>query len=155
MAYPANSNPTDITAGPDGNLWFVEQLGNKSGRITPPAVRSQNFQFRQQAAILRMASWLVRTETFGSRNMRPVWVLYECSSCDDEMLFTGCPSSNQVRARPNLAMLVACQTRWRSTTRQGPLRTRQRFRNRLGGDIPRCHSREPLRDLRTQAPRRA
>jgi streptogramin lyase len=31
----ANSQPTGITAGPDGNVWFVEQLGKKIGRITP------------------------------------------------------------------------------------------------------------------------
>src|SRR5215467_11136311 len=28
-------SPKAITAGPDGNLWFVEQEGNKIGRITP------------------------------------------------------------------------------------------------------------------------
>ncbi len=25
----------EITAGPDGNLWFVENLANKIGRVTP------------------------------------------------------------------------------------------------------------------------
>ena len=30
----ANSNPIDITAGPDGALWFTEYGGNKIGRIT-------------------------------------------------------------------------------------------------------------------------
>ncbi len=30
----ANSNPRTITAGPDGNLWFTEDLGNRIGRIT-------------------------------------------------------------------------------------------------------------------------
>ena len=29
------SGPYEITAGPDGNLWFTESLGNKIGRITP------------------------------------------------------------------------------------------------------------------------
>jgi virginiamycin B lyase len=29
-----DSQPFDITAGPDGALWFVEQAGNKIGRIT-------------------------------------------------------------------------------------------------------------------------
>src|SRR5436305_1635398 len=29
------SFPTDIAAGPDGNLWFTEQNGNRIGRITP------------------------------------------------------------------------------------------------------------------------
>jgi virginiamycin B lyase len=29
----ANSGPTDITSGPDGNLWFTEAVGN-IGRIT-------------------------------------------------------------------------------------------------------------------------
>ena len=28
--------PYQITAGPDGNLWFTEELGNKIGRITVP-----------------------------------------------------------------------------------------------------------------------
>jgi virginiamycin B lyase len=30
-----SSQPWGITAGPDGNLWFTEQVGNKIGRITP------------------------------------------------------------------------------------------------------------------------
>ncbi|HEY1353424.1 MAG TPA: PQQ-binding-like beta-propeller repeat protein [Ktedonobacteraceae bacterium] len=30
-----NSMPMDITAGPDGNLWFTENGGNAIGRITP------------------------------------------------------------------------------------------------------------------------
>jgi streptogramin lyase len=30
-----NSGPNGITAGPDGNIWFTEQSGNKIGRITP------------------------------------------------------------------------------------------------------------------------
>src|ERR1700687_3194584 len=29
----AHSSPTEITAGPDGNLWFTESIG-KIGRIT-------------------------------------------------------------------------------------------------------------------------
>ena len=29
------SGPAGIAAGPDDNLWFTEQLGNKIGRITP------------------------------------------------------------------------------------------------------------------------
>ncbi len=39
--YPVptpNSSPFDITAGPDGNLWFTEYDGNKIGRITPQGV---------------------------------------------------------------------------------------------------------------------
>src|SRR5262249_23331445 len=31
----AGSDPFGITAGPDGNLWFTEQIGDKIGRITP------------------------------------------------------------------------------------------------------------------------
>jgi virginiamycin B lyase len=34
----ANSYPFGITAGPDGNLWFTENFGNKIGRITPGGV---------------------------------------------------------------------------------------------------------------------
>src|SRR5437879_7114137 len=30
-----NSAPGSITAGPDGNLWFTEEAGNKIGRISP------------------------------------------------------------------------------------------------------------------------
>src|SRR6266481_3664009 len=30
----AHSSPTEITAGPNGNLWFTESIG-KIGRITP------------------------------------------------------------------------------------------------------------------------
>jgi len=29
------AHPTAIAAGPDGNLWFTERLGNRIGRITP------------------------------------------------------------------------------------------------------------------------
>src|SRR5438105_2670129 len=31
----ANSSPNGIAAGPDGNLWFTEEVGNRIGRITP------------------------------------------------------------------------------------------------------------------------
>jgi streptogramin lyase len=31
----ASSSQGDIATGPDGNLWFVEQIGNNIGRITP------------------------------------------------------------------------------------------------------------------------
>jgi virginiamycin B lyase len=34
----ADSYPRAITAGPDGNLWFTEECGNKIGRITPDGV---------------------------------------------------------------------------------------------------------------------
>jgi virginiamycin B lyase len=30
----SGSEPTSITSGPDGNLWFTEQAGNQIGRIT-------------------------------------------------------------------------------------------------------------------------
>ena len=30
----AGSTPTEIIAGPDGNLWFTEDVGNKIGRVT-------------------------------------------------------------------------------------------------------------------------
>ena len=30
-----DSEPTGITLGPDGNIWFTEQQANKIGRITP------------------------------------------------------------------------------------------------------------------------
>src|SRR5207245_11434516 len=32
------SGPDSITVGPDGNLWFTEDSGNKIGRITPAGV---------------------------------------------------------------------------------------------------------------------
>jgi streptogramin lyase len=32
------ASPTQITQGPDGNLWFVEQGANRVGRITPEGV---------------------------------------------------------------------------------------------------------------------
>jgi streptogramin lyase len=39
VAIPtANSSPVGITAGPDGNLWFTENAGNKIGRITTTGV---------------------------------------------------------------------------------------------------------------------
>ena len=31
---PSRGGPEFITAGPDGNLWFTEEAGNKIGRIT-------------------------------------------------------------------------------------------------------------------------
>ncbi len=34
----ANSGPSDIALGPDGNLWFTEAQGNRIGRITPAGV---------------------------------------------------------------------------------------------------------------------
>ncbi len=34
----AGASPNSITAGPDGNLWFTEELGNRIGRITPTGV---------------------------------------------------------------------------------------------------------------------
>jgi len=34
----AQSRPYTIVAGPDGNLWFTESVGNKLGRITPAGV---------------------------------------------------------------------------------------------------------------------
>jgi streptogramin lyase len=34
-ALPAKSNPYGITAGPDGNVWFVEHEASKIGKITP------------------------------------------------------------------------------------------------------------------------
>ena len=39
VAIPTpDSVPQSITAGPDGNLWFTEDFGNKIGRITPAGV---------------------------------------------------------------------------------------------------------------------
>jgi len=32
------NGPYGIAAGPDGNLWFTEQSGNRIGRITPGGV---------------------------------------------------------------------------------------------------------------------
>jgi DNA-binding beta-propeller fold protein YncE len=37
----AGSYPFGITAGPDGNLWFTEEIGNRIGRITPLGVVTQ------------------------------------------------------------------------------------------------------------------
>jgi len=34
-AGPSDARPTDITTGPDGNLWFTESNGNRIGQITP------------------------------------------------------------------------------------------------------------------------
>ena len=31
----ANSGPTGVAPGPDGNLWFTEEQSNSIGRITP------------------------------------------------------------------------------------------------------------------------
>ena len=37
---PAISHPAGIVAGPDGNVWFTEKLGNQIGRITPPLTQT-------------------------------------------------------------------------------------------------------------------
>ena len=34
----AGAHPSEITVGPDGNLWFTEEDGNRIGRITPGGV---------------------------------------------------------------------------------------------------------------------
>src|SRR5438093_9251628 len=34
-------SPLGITAGPDGNLWFTENIGNQIGRITPGGTITQ------------------------------------------------------------------------------------------------------------------
>jgi len=36
----AGSQPYGITMGPDGNVWFTEEVGNKIGRITPGSVNT-------------------------------------------------------------------------------------------------------------------
>src|SRR5262249_16831374 len=33
-----SSRSSSIVAGPDGNLWFTEQSGNKVGRVTPAGI---------------------------------------------------------------------------------------------------------------------
>src|SRR5258705_152010 len=38
VALTAGAQPAAIAAGPDGNLWFTEQGGNRIGRITPAGV---------------------------------------------------------------------------------------------------------------------
>ena len=35
---PSGNSPFDLTAGPDGNLWFTESQGNRVGRVTPGGV---------------------------------------------------------------------------------------------------------------------
>jgi streptogramin lyase len=42
FATTVNSGPAGITAGPDGNLWFTENAGNKLGKITPAGVVSES-----------------------------------------------------------------------------------------------------------------
>jgi streptogramin lyase len=41
----ANSTPTSIVSGPDGNLWFTERTGNKIGRIDPRATAAGITEF--------------------------------------------------------------------------------------------------------------
>src|SRR5258705_9559905 len=38
VGITAGAQPAAIAAGPDGNLWFTEQGGNRIGRITPAGV---------------------------------------------------------------------------------------------------------------------
>ena len=38
-----NSGPQDITAGPDGALWFTEYNGNNIGRIAPPSTGNPQY----------------------------------------------------------------------------------------------------------------
>jgi streptogramin lyase len=37
----ASAAPASLTLGPDGNIWFVESLANKIGRITPSGVTTE------------------------------------------------------------------------------------------------------------------
>ena len=39
----SSSHPAGITAGPDGNLWSTEALGDKIGRITPKQGKISEF----------------------------------------------------------------------------------------------------------------
>lgn len=41
FSLTSGSGPTDITQGPDGNLWFVEVTSGKIGRITPGGTLSE------------------------------------------------------------------------------------------------------------------
>src|SRR5262249_37219556 len=69
------SDPADITVGPDGNLWFVEDSenlgGNRIGRITPSGVLTEFPQLRPLSGPLSIvagpdgALWF--TEFYGSR----------------------------------------------------------------------------------------
>jgi streptogramin lyase len=41
--FPSGNGPTDIVAGPDGNLWFLETSANKIGRMTPAGTLTEFF----------------------------------------------------------------------------------------------------------------
>ena len=60
----ASSNPTAITAGPDGALWFTERGANKIGRITPAGIITE-FSLPTLTES-RLASPPVRTGPSGS-----------------------------------------------------------------------------------------
>ena len=63
----AGSGPTDITAGPDGNLWFTESpSGNRIGRITPAGVITEFAVPASPPAAIPSASRRARTATSGS-----------------------------------------------------------------------------------------
>ncbi len=45
------SRPLGIVAGPDGNLWFTEQAGNRVGRISPAGVLLAEYEMPQPNSV--------------------------------------------------------------------------------------------------------
>ena len=68
-ASPPAPNPTHITAGPDGNLWFTEYGHDRIGRITTTGVVTE-FSAGITAGAHPMASRPAPMATCGSRNWR-------------------------------------------------------------------------------------
>jgi len=92
--YPvptANSKPEDITAGPDGALWFTEDYGNKIGRITTAGVITEypvptaNSYPEGIAAGPDGALWF--TEYYGNRIGEAVFVTADLSLSPASGLF--------------------------------------------------------------------
>ena len=80
-----NSNPTGITTGPDGALWFTEQTANKIGRVTPAGVFTEyplptNFNYPSAIALgsdgalwfTENNSRIVRITTGGAMTVYPL-----------------------------------------------------------------------------------
>jgi streptogramin lyase len=60
----SGSAPEGIAAGPDGNLWFSEQSGNKIGRITPSGTITDLYQCARSCARARFQMFAFDRDVF-------------------------------------------------------------------------------------------
>jgi streptogramin lyase len=66
------AHPHDPAVGPDGALWFTEQMANKLGRLDPAAGTFKEYRSLKGRIQVRTAWWRTKTETSGTRRISPV-----------------------------------------------------------------------------------